>query len=83
MALHLAVLHGGATQRLLEVLDEGVGRGQRLRVRQLPDPVVQVFGRPLCGLLGDLGPRCLCLCLGVCWEAEGWGGARGMRRGGH
>lgn len=61
VALGLPVLHGGATQRLLQLLHEGFGRVLRLGARLLPRPVVQVAARPLRGLeaLGNLGPGCL------------------------
>lgn len=64
MALRLPVLHGGGgAQHLLQVLHEGARLALRLRAGLLPDPVVQVAGRPLRGLqvLGNLGPRCLCV----------------------
>lgn len=65
MALHLAVLHGGAPQRLLQVLHEGARRALRPHSRHLADPVVQVFGHPRRGLqaLGDLGPKSVCVCV--------------------
>ena len=88
MALHLAVLHGGAAQRLLQMLQEGARRALRPRCRHLADPVVQVFGHARCGLqaLGDLGPKSLCVCgrgLGsqgrVGWAgAQGGGGSKGF-----
>lgn len=60
MTLRLPVLHGGGgPQHLLQVLHEGARLALRLRVGLLPDPVVQVAGRPLRGLqvLGNLGAQ--------------------------
>lgn len=73
MALHLAVLHDGATQSLPEVPHKGARRTLRLCVCLLSDPVVQVLGCPLCGpqALGDLGPRSLWGGEGA--EVPGWG----------
>ena len=83
MALHLAVLHGGAPQRPLQVLHEGARRALRRHSRHLADPVVQVFGHPRRGLqaLGDLGPKRECVCVCVWWGAEvpGWGAALGPK----
>lgn len=81
MALHLAVLHGGAAQRLVQLLQEGARRALRPRSRHLADPVVQVFGRPRRGLqaLGDLGPESLRVCgRGLRPQGRaGWAGAQG------
>lgn len=71
VALHLSVLHCGAPHCRVQVLHEDAGHALCLVTCLLSDPVVQVSGRPWRGLqvLGDLGPRCLCMCM---WWGE-WG----------